>query len=312
MEAERVAVEAAPDTERTAGPAPAAPAGLDLAAPTATLVQRHAALLARAPAGGGDLVRWLSRTYGNRHVSRVAALQRETTTATPAAPIAKGYKAVSVTDPRWQKVDDLLTWTRLGWEARAVMRDNQVPLAEAALAPGTPDTGAPAFYDAKGNVCYLNLSGPPAVISAYFVHEMHHAKQARTGKSPGAEGFPNTEEHRKKWVAMMVEEEVVGTAMGFEHKRNLEGRGLAQRDDRPAGMASYRRVYEYWRDKALAEGKDEVAAGDHGRSQALVRVRLMIANPGGRASPELGPPGGVGESYEDFYAREFKKSPHTP
>ena len=301
MEAERVTAEAAADTVRTAGPAHAAP--------TAALLQRHAALLAGAPASP-EVVRWLSRTYGNRHVSRLAALQRETATATPASPIAKGYKAVSITDPRWQKVDDLLTWTRLGWEARAVMRDNQIPLAEAALPAGTPDTGAPAFYDAKGNVCYLNLSGPPAVISAYFVHEMHHAKQALTGKSPGAEGFPNTEEHRKKWVAMMVEEEVVGTAMGFEHKRSLEGRGLAQRDDRPAGMGSYRRVYEYWRDQARAEGKDEVAAGDFGRSKALVRVRLMIANPGGRASPELGPPGGVGESYEDFYAREFKKSPH--
>ena len=42
---------------------------------------------------------------------------------------------------------------------------------------------------------------------------------------------------------MMVEEEVVGTAMGFEHKRRLEGRGLADVNDRPAGMGTYRRVY---------------------------------------------------------------------
>jgi hypothetical protein len=185
-----------------------------------------------------------------------------------------------------------------------------VPLAEAALPTGTPDTGAPAFYDAKGNVCYLNLSSTPAEISAYFVHEMHHAKQARTGKSPGAQGFPNTEEHRKKWVAMMVEEEVVGTAMGFEHKRRLENRGLADRNDKPAGMSTYRRIYNMWKDKALAAGKDEVAAAAEGREKALIRVRFMIANPGGRASPELGPPGGVGESYEDFYNREFRRSTH--
>jgi hypothetical protein len=139
---------------------------------------------------------------------------------------------------------------------------------------------------------------------------MHHAKQARTGKSPGAQGFPNTEEHRKKWVAMMVEEEVVGTAMGFEHKRRLENRGLADRNDKPAGMSTYRRIYNMWKDKALAAGKDEVAAAAEGREKALIRVRFMIANPGGRASPELGPPGGVGESYEDFYNREFRRSTH--
>jgi hypothetical protein len=39
---------------------------------------------------------------------------------------------------------------------------------------------------------------------------------------------------------------------------------------------------------------------------------MMMANPGGRMSPELGPPGAVGESYEDFYAREFKRAPHPP
>jgi hypothetical protein len=283
VEAERVASEAQAEPDR-APPAGTAPAPV---------------LLQHAPA---EYVRSLSRAYGNRRVA--ALLQRQPATAAPPA-IAKGYKAVSLQDPRWQKVDDLLTWTQLGWEAREVMRTYAVPLAEA-VAGG----GAPAFYDAKGNVCYLNLSSSPAEISTYFVHEMHHAKQARTGNSPGAEGFPNTEEHRRKWVAMMVEEEVVGTAMGFEHKRRLENRGLADRNDRPAGMGSYRRVYNLWRDKALAEGKDEVAAGAAGREKALARVRLMIANPGGRASPELGPPGGVGESYEDFYAREFRKSPH--
>lgn len=42
----------------------------------------------------------------------------------------------------------------------------------------------------------------------------------------------------------MVEEGVVSTAMGFEYKRPLESRGLAPRDDRPAGISAYRRVYE--------------------------------------------------------------------
>jgi hypothetical protein len=289
MEAERVAAPAPAEPDRTSEPS---------TAPSLALLQQ-------APAA---YIRRLSRTYGNRRVA--LALQRQPTTAAPPSPIAKGYKAVSTQDTRWQKVDDLLTWTQLGWEAREVMRKFSVPLAEADVPAGTADKGAPAFYDAGGNVCYLNLSGSPAEISAYFVHEMHHANQARTGNSPGAEGIPNTEEHRKKWVAMMVEEEIIGTAKGFEHKRRLENRGLAKKDDRPAGMGSYRRVFEHWRDQALAEGKDEVQAADAGRAKALTRVRLMIANPGGRASPELGPPGGVGESYEDFYAREFKKSPH--
>jgi hypothetical protein len=287
MEAERVATEGAVEPEREVRPAEVP--------------------LARSPA---EFVRALSRTYGNRRVAQALALARQPTATAPAPAIAKGYKAVPVSDARWQKVDDLLTWTQLGWEARQVMRDHSVPLAEAALPTGTPDTGAPAFYDAKGNVCYLNLSSTPAEISAYFVHEMHHAKQARTGKSPGAEGFPNTEEHRRKWVAVMVEEEVVGTAMGFEHKRRLENRGLADKNDRPAGMSTYRRIYNMWKDKALAAGKDEVAAAAEGREKALIRVRFMIANPGGRASPELGPPGGVGESYEDFYAREFRRATH--
>ena len=79
----------------------------------------------------------------------------------------------------------MLTWTQLGWEAREVMRTYAVPLAEA-VAGG----GASRVLRRQGNVCYLNLSSSPGEISAYFVHEMHHAKQARTGNSPGAEGSP--------------------------------------------------------------------------------------------------------------------------
>jgi hypothetical protein len=152
MEAERVATTAPAEADRTSE---------ERSAPDLVLLQR-------APA---EYVRRLSRAYGNRRVA--LALQRQPAPAAAASPIAKGYKAVSVQDARWQKVDDLL-----------------------------------------------------------------------------------------------------------------------------------------WRDKALAEGKDEVAAAATAREKGLARVRLMIANPGGRASPELGPPRGVGESYEDFYAREFRRSPH--
>ena len=289
--------------ERIASEAPAEPVRAATAQPSGT---PDLALLQRAPA---EYVRRLSRAYGNRRVA--LALARQPAVTAPPSSIAKGYRAVSLKDPRWDKVDSLLTWSKLGWEAREVMRKHSVPLAEADLPAGTADTGAPAWYDAKGNVCYLNLSRPSAEISAYFVHEMHHAKQAQTGQSPGAEGFPNTAEHRKKWVTMMVEEEIIGTYMGFEHKRQLENRGLAKKDDRPDGMSSYRRVFELWRDKALAEGKDEVAAADFGRSKGLIRVRIMMADPGGRGTPELGPPGGLGDSYADRYGAEFDKSKHV-
>ena len=292
MEAERVATETPAEPER---------------APPAATGPAQRALAARAPA---EYVRALSRAYGNRRVARALMLLREPAATAPPPAIAKGYRAVAADDPRWLKVEALLAQTTLGSDARGVMSTHQVPLAEAAVAAGAANTGAPAFYDAKGNVCYLNLSSSPAEISAYFVHEMHHAKQARTGQSPGAEGFPNTDEHRQKWVAMMVEEEVVGTALGFEHKRRLELQGQATKDDRPAGMGNYRRVYDYWHDKAVSDGKDESEAARIGREKGLQRVRLMIANPGGRLSPELGPPGAVGESYEDFYAREFRRSPH--
>lgn len=289
--------------ERIASEAPAEPARATTASPSGA---PDLALLQRAPA---EYVRGLSRAYGNRRVA--LAIQRQPAATAPPSNIVKGYRPVSLKDPRWDKVDSLLTWSRLGWEAREVMRKFSVPLAEADVPAGTADKGAPAWYDAKGNVCYLNLGSTPAEISAYFVHEMHHAKQARTGQSPGAEGFPNTAEHRKKWVAMMVEEEVVGTAMGFEHKRQLESRGLAKRDDHPDGMATYRRVFELWRDKALAEGKDAVAAADFGRAQGLIRVRMMMADPGGRGTPTLGPPGGLGDSYADRYGSEFDKATHV-
>jgi hypothetical protein len=285
---------------------------VERAAEAAAEPERTPPAAARPAYARPDTLRHLARAYGNRNFGRL--LQRQPATAAPpaaAAPkLAKGYRGVSIKDARWQAVDDLLTWSRLGWEAREVMRTYSVPLAEADLPAGQQDTSAPAFYDAIGNVCYLNLGRPSYEISAYFVHEMHHAKQAKTGKSPPASAFPNEDEHRRKWVAMMVEEEVVGTAMGFEHKRSLEGRGLAPRDDRPVGIATYRRVYEHWRDQALSEGKEQTEAGALGRAQGLKRVRIMIANPGGRMSPELGPPGAVGESYEDFYAREFRRSPH--
>ena len=196
MEGERIATEAPVEPVRAAAAEPSGAPGV--------------ALLQRAPA---EYVRALSRAYGNRRVA--LAIQRQPAATAPPSNIVKGYRAVSLKDPRWDKVDSLLTWSRLGWEAREVMRTFSVPLAELDVPAGTADKGAPAWYDAKGNVCYLNLGASPAEISAYFVHEMHHAKQAQTGKSPGAEGFPNTAEHRKKWVEMMVEEEVVGTAHGL-------------------------------------------------------------------------------------------------
>ena len=83
---------------------------------------------------------------------------------------------------------------------------------------------------------------------------MYHAHQARTGKSPGAEGFPNTEEHRAKWVAMMVEEEVVGTAKGFEPTGAREPR-VRQKNNRPAGMGTYRRVFEYGAPRRSPRGR---------------------------------------------------------
>jgi hypothetical protein len=179
--------------------------------------------------------------------------------------------------------------------------------------PGQVDKSAPAFYSFQINTCFLNLDKPAHEVSAYFVHEMHHASQHHEHNSPKAWEVSN----RDKWVRMMVEEEVIGTAKGFEHKRRIENQGVAPKDDKPSGMANYRRTFNYWRDQVKKEGGTDFEAGQKGREMGTARVRLMIKDPHqGRQTAELGPPGGVGESYEGWYTREWndeqKKHAKTP
>ena len=206
-----------------------------------------------AAAAGAGRVRPPPVAHLRQPARRTRARSASPPTAAPQSPIAKGYKAVSIQDTRWQKVDDLLTWTRLGWEAREVIRKHSVPLGRGGRQVG----GAPAFYDAKGNVCYLNLSSSPAEIRPIRARDVPRAP-GEDGQLAGRRGLP---QHGG------APQEVGGDdgrgggrrhGKGFEHKRGLENRGLADKKRKPAGMGTYRRVFEHWRAQALAEGKDEV------------------------------------------------------
>jgi hypothetical protein len=114
----------------------------------------------------------------------------------------------------------------------------------------------------------------PALIAGYFVHEMNHAEMNKTGKSAQADSAPD----REKYVTQMVEEEIAGTVPQFEAalESMSPGPGVSLQGSGMEHEADYRRVYIYWHDKAVSEGKSESEAMAQGKAYGAKRTRLFI------------------------------------
>ena len=145
-------------------------------------------------------------------------------------------------------VENLLKQCDTGIAALKVFTDNKIEVEETRA-------GAIAFFDpgdGKGRKMkvVLNTSKPAAMVAAYFCHEMHHALMNVTGKS----GDAKTQD-QAAYVEQMVQEEAVGTAVGFRCYMELERKGLATGVP-PDRYDMYKGSFE----RARARGESDAAA----------------------------------------------------
>ncbi len=161
--------------------------------------------------------------------------------------------------------------------------------------------GRPAMYDAGDNHCYLDPATRTPELATYFVHEMHHARQAQEGRSP----LPDKAPDREAWVDLVVNEEILATSLSFEARVEM---GISTPlAGGPLGDAwtQYLRVRALWRERYLADhpGDDAGAAAlARAKGRALIRL-LIVGEPGSRVLPRLGPD--QYSSYAMFYRRQW-------
>jgi hypothetical protein len=250
--------------------------------------------LAAQPASGVELVRSLSRSAGNRAVS--ALLQRHGAhgAATQAVP--------GTAKTTWAQVEADLSFSKYGWEAMAILKDNNISLSFK-----TDPKDAVAGYVPATNSAFVNLAMPSYEVAAYFVHEMYHASQFHGKRSPKP-----TSMAEDKWVETMVDEEIDGTVKGFMHKLALERFGRAPENDKPAGMGKFRGAYTYGYKLAIEAGKTPVKAREEGIERGRRMVDWMMKRPSKRTAPDLGP--NKFDTYEEYYRREWQQTnrPKTP
>ncbi|MFL5932215.1 MAG: hypothetical protein ACJ75P_13250 [Gaiellaceae bacterium] len=244
--------------------------------------------LAAQPAAGVELVRNLSRTAGNQAVS--ALLQRDgSATAAPA----------SGAQTTWAQVQSDLSFSKYGWEAMGILKDNNISLSFK-----TDPKDAVAGYIPATNSAFVNLAMPAYEVAAYFVHEMYHASQFHGKRSPKA-----TSMKEGPWVKTLVDEEIDGTVKGFMHKLALERWGRPQ-NDKPAGMARFRSAYTYGYKLAIEAGKDPITARGEGIERGRRMVEWMMKRPSRGTTPDLGP--NKFDTYDEYYRREWQDTNRKP
>jgi hypothetical protein len=164
-----------------------------------------------------------------------------------------------------------------------------------------------AKYDSGTNHCTINTTMAPALIAGYFVHEMNHAEMNKTGKSAQADTAPD----RDAYVTKMVEEEITGTVRQFEAALESmpPGPGVSLQGSGMEHEADYRRVYIYWHDKAVSEGKSEAEAMAQGKAYGAKRTRLFIQPQNPRDLGGLGPD--PNSTYADYYRRQWDRAHRT-
>jgi hypothetical protein len=164
-----------------------------------------------------------------------------------------------------------------------------------------------AKYDSGTNRCTINTTMAPALIAGYFVHEMNHAEMNKTGKSAQADSAPD----RERYVTQMVEEVITGTVRQFEAALESmpPGPGVSLQGSGMEHEADYRRVYVYWHDKAVSEGKSEAEAVAQGKAYGAKRTRLFIQPQNPRDLGGLGPD--QNSTYADYYRRQWDRAHRT-
>ncbi len=212
----------------------------------------------------------------------------------------KGAHATS-----WADVEAQLRHTDFGQEALQIKARYGVDVD-----PVHGSAQAAAYYP-KTNHCELNMSKPTYEVATYFVHEMYHALQARTGKSPNATTDEARAMGKDAWVKMMVEEEIEGTYRGFQHKIALEfGKKTilvpTPQADAPVGMTPFRKSYLYAYVQSMKSDRDMAKAHRAGLKKGRDTIVEMITGGSERfqfTRTRLGGTGGV--SYTLKYRHEW-------
>lgn len=164
------------------------------------------------------------------------------------------------------------------------------------------NAGRPAFYDANGNTCTVNVALPAAVVASYFVHEMFHAQQEKTGKSGDSKKMD-----KPTFVGTMVNEEIAGTVKGYQAYFELEQKGqVPQNAPRPPRYESFKSAYNTGRERARKANPTASEADLHqaGLKNAEAAIRWYV-NEGG-----LGPFQGL--TYAQYYGAEWEKAQKKP
>jgi len=161
-------------------------------------------------------------------------------------------------------------------------------------------TGAIASYDPNTSTCFLNSSKSLAIVVAYFVHEMNHANQHKSGKTANAK-----ELDQDTFVSKMVKEEVDGTYFGFRAFLELEQNSLTKGSAAPDRYDFFKSAYKRGRELAAQADKslDEKQLHERGLVLAYRQTQNLIGE------RFLGPNQlqSYGEYYKGAWVKESKK-----
>lgn len=196
-----------------------------------------------------------------------------------------------------QAVDDLLNATPTGAAALRVVDANKIAVQIASEGP-------PAFFvdNARTKTKYIvvNTSLPPQEVAFYFCHEAHHARQNLSGASGDAKA-----QDRAAFIETMVNEEAVGSAIGYEFLEELRRAGRAITKPEPFRYDMYSSFVARKRKELTADHADWSAEKIDAAVTAFGRryVRAMV-NDGFLRPNAL-------DLYSDYYAREWARA-HPP
>jgi len=162
--------------------------------------------------------------------------------------------------------------------------------------------GREAYYDANANSCTLNVALPAGVAAAYFIHEMYHAQEEKTGRSGDSKKMD-----KRTFVKLMVDQEIQGTVKGYLAYMEMEQKGQIPHDARrPPRYESVKSAYNEGRAQARKANPNAAEAELHrgGIKNAEAAIRWYV-NEGG-----LGPAEGV--TYRQSYGAEWERANRPP
>lgn len=246
------------------------------------------------------VMRQMQSTYGNRAVQRLlknTPVQRDT-------PDNAVQPDLSIE----QKMNAALQNSALGQEALAIKSKYSITLQWV-------NTGA-AGYEENGNKCFINRNLDPVEAASYFTHEMHHAEEYKSGKSPDALQYKDDQEDA--YVTKMVKEEIDGTMLQFEAMLQMGTAGKLSSTTAEL-LPQYKRVRQNAVDNHLKSNPtDQKGAEEAGKKSCKQLVNWWITSSTGeydrskskgvnsKTMPKISP--SSLDTYENYYVRLFRKS----